>query len=322
MLWGDAVKKGQKEKKPGSFWNVVDCVVQVYKEKTLGNGEDAYLYRVNDRAALVGVFDGCGGAGAKRYAGLQGKTGAYAASRIVSGAVGDWFSEGRKKPLKQHVQETLRRCYDAVAESSRLVSPMIKIFPTTAAFAVCSGTANMVTVDCYWAGDSRVYLLNREGLAQLSKDDLTVSDAMENLYDDGVMTNRISASEDFSIHHRRVEMKEPGLVLTATDGCFGYVSTPMEFEYMLLSTLVASRNVEQWQQKLTEQFAQVAGDDFTLCGLALGHGTFEQLKKELCLRANQLYTECIQGIQHKTREEKKRLWDRYAPAYYRFWQQT
>lgn len=319
-LWGDTVKKGQRDNPSDSFWQCADCIVQVYKEKMPGNGEDAYLYRVNDRAAIIGVFDGCGGAGAKRYARLQNKTGAYAASRIVSGAVGDWFAAGGNKPLKQHLRETLQCCYDAVAESSRLVSPMIKIFPTTAAFAVCRRTAEAVAVDWYWAGDSRVYLLNRNGLAQLSKDDLTVPDAMENLYDDGVMTNRISASEDFNIHHSHMILKEPGVVLTATDGCFGYVSTPMEFEYMLLSSLVESKNVEQWQQKLIEQFGKVAGDDFTLCALALGFGTFERLKKELWPRGKYLYADYIQDLQHKTQEDKTQLWNRYAPTYYRFLQ--
>ena len=47
------------------------------------NGEDSYLYSFNENKGLVGVFDGCGGIGSRRYEILNGKTGAYIASRIV-----------------------------------------------------------------------------------------------------------------------------------------------------------------------------------------------------------------------------------------------
>lgn len=39
------------------------------------NGEDSYLYSFNENKGLVGVFDGCGGIGSRRYEILNGKTG-------------------------------------------------------------------------------------------------------------------------------------------------------------------------------------------------------------------------------------------------------
>lgn len=40
------------------------------------NCEDSYLYSFNENKGLVGVFDGCGGIGSRRYEILNGKTGA------------------------------------------------------------------------------------------------------------------------------------------------------------------------------------------------------------------------------------------------------
>lgn len=307
------------------FLDRVDCVIAVYKEKIPNNGEDAYLFSANSCAAVVGAFDGCGGSGAKRHAKLQGKTGAYAASRIVSGTVKDWFSEcGENNSLeseyviKQRIKERLQICHNAVGEESKLVSPIVKVFPTTAAFALFREEKEKVHVDYFWAGDSRVYLLNSDGLAQLSVDDLSVPDAMENLYDDGVMTNVISKSKDFTIHHGRVAMDKPGIVFAATDGCFGYVSSPMEFEYMLLETLMDSNSISEWERKLSGAIGKVAGDDYTLSGIAIDHGTFEVLHANYINRANRLYSEYISKMNSQDREGKSDLWNRYKHNYYRF----
>ena len=71
--------------------NGMDCLFRVYKEKVPENGEDSFCYSVHEDALLLGVFDGCGGSGAKRYVNYQDKTGAYIAARAVAGAVLTWF---------------------------------------------------------------------------------------------------------------------------------------------------------------------------------------------------------------------------------------
>lgn len=56
------------------------------------NGEDSYLYSFNENKGLVGVFDGCRrNRISRRYEILNGKTGAYIASRIVGECVAEWF---------------------------------------------------------------------------------------------------------------------------------------------------------------------------------------------------------------------------------------
>ena len=307
------------------FLDRVDCLIEVYKEIIPNNGEDAYVYSANDRAVVIGAFDGCGGAGAKRHAKLQGKTGAYAASRIVSGTVKDWFAECDErntaeiaKTIKQKIKENLQICHAAVGEESKLMSPMVKVFPTTAAFTLSREEKGKIYADYFWAGDSRVYLLNSEGLAQLSVDDLSVPDAMENLYDDGVMTNVISKSKEFTIHHGRMTLEKPGIIFAATDGCFGYVSSPMEFEYMLIESLLAAQSIHEWEQNLEKQIGRVAGDDYTLSGVVLDYGGFTQMRSGFIDRGNELYRDYISGIGKMSREQKTLLWNRYKESYYRF----
>ena len=75
---------------PG-FFGGMDCLFHVYKEKIPENGEDSYCYCIREDSLLLGVFDGCGGSGAKRYVNYCEKTGAYIGARAVAGAVKTWF---------------------------------------------------------------------------------------------------------------------------------------------------------------------------------------------------------------------------------------
>ena len=307
----------------GDILSRIDCQIKVYQEKIPDRGEDALLFSLNRRAAVVGAFDGCGGAGAKRYAKLQGKTGAYMASRAVCGTVNDWFSDCcaqnagfSAQSLEARIRENLALCDRMGAESSRFVSSMVKAFPTTAALAILSEQAGKIRVDCFWAGDSRVYLLNADGLAQLSVDDLLVTDAMENLYEDGAMTNVISHSKAFTLHHGSLIMDQPGIVLAATDGCFGYLPTPMAFEQLLVETLARSENIAQWEEAMHSAIGRVAGDDYALSAVALDFGSFNAMKGIFARRANYL-RQFYPAESMQERVDKNRLWAQYKPGYYR-----
>lgn len=314
-----------KQRNPEDFLDVIDCHMGIYQEKIQNNGEDAYLFSINKTAALIGVFDGCGGSGAKRYTKLSRKTGAYIASRIVSGSVKAWFGRScsanngfQTNTLQEEIKSNLQFCNTLAEEDSKILSPMVKVFPTTAAFAVCSPLNNQIIVDYFWAGDSRVYVLDSDGLAQLSVDDLSVPDAMENLYDDGIMTNVISLSKEFVLHHGQIALKEPAIVFAATDGCFAYLPTPMDFEYLLIDHLLSSASVSEFESRFTNTLALIAGDDFTLSGIAIGYGSFSELKKSLAQEGNLLYSQYISRLQESERDEKTNLWEIYKEKYLRY----
>jgi len=117
-------------------------------------------------------------------------------------------------------------------------------------------------------------------------DDLGGEDAFTNLSSDAVMTNVISAGAAFELHSKSFCIQQPCIFLTATDGCFGYLNSPMAFEYMLLETLMRSESLEEWKKAIDDSLLEVAGDDYTLCVAIYGFEDFNALKTHLVERRN------------------------------------
>lgn len=332
-----------KSKAPRDLIDSVDFRISFTVEKKQGSGEDCAVYSYNRDAAFFGVFDGCGGAGSQLCPRFNGKTEAYSASRAVGKAFEYWFdasnpADGRNaQALKELVRQELAEYDKRYGEKSLLMGGIKKKFPTTAAAGICCRGQGTFELDLYWAGDSRVYLLTGQGLAQLTEDDLGGIDAMENLSDDGILTNMVNLSTDFTIHTGHISMDRPGIIFAATDGCFGYLSTPMEFEYLLLRTLLdpacLSCDSEEaddaqeallredspagWERRLIEAIGKTAGDDYTLCGYALGFGSFDNMKNAFEERERTLRSRFISGLSRKSKAEKIELWQLYKDNYYR-----
>lgn len=312
---------------PG-IWGGMDCLFHVYKEKIPENGEDSYCYCIREDSLLLGVFDGCGGSGAKRYVNYCEKTGAYIGARAVAGAVKTWFENSdisasvpyNAQALQESAQSAMRICKDNSGQqgSTKLRGSIAKEFPTTAAIACCASRNNVVSIDCYWAGDSRVYLLDEDGLAQITQDDLDDLDAFENISGDGVLTNVISAGKTFRIHGARLFPRKPFLVFTATDGCFGYIPTPMEFESFFIEHLLKCKSIAEFESSLYSGLERIAGDDYSLVGAVFGFGTFQDLQKSLKPRFQFLSQQYILPLNNASPEIQSQLWDSYKGNYYRY----
>lgn len=308
------------------FRSALDFVINIFQEKIPGKGEDSILYSFSRLGGVVGVFDGCGGSGAKKYEKYGGHTGAYMASRVVCGAVKDWFCDYLKAGesaadaslLKSRIKAYLNCCRETGGSITTMKGSLSKDFPTTAAVILTVIEHGHLQATCMWAGDSRCYLMDPDGLKQLTEDDLGGLDAMENLTADGVLTNVISTSKDFTIHQKTITLSEPCILFTATDGCFGYLSTPMEFEYLLLSTLLSADSVAAWENALTSTLRDIAGDDFTLSGMSFGFGNMAMLKKSFYSRVTELQEKYISNIMDKSREEKIAMWHTYSVDYSKY----
>ena len=269
-----------------------DRTLVLCRERDAGRGEDSCLAVQADGRAFLGVFDGCGGSGAKTYAAFEGHTGAWVASRAATLAARQWFEtgyapggDGGASLLESGIGVALAECRDLQPSRQLLMGSLSRDFPTTlAGFAV----DNDGHADVYWCGDSRCYLLDGGGLHQLTADDAVVQDAMRALREDAPMTNVISASAPFVIHHRTLELKRPGLLIAATDGCFGYVPSPMAFEALLLKALRGAKDMDSWRRALDADIGAVSGDDYTLSAYSFGYADFKALRTALVKRQKRL----------------------------------
>jgi hypothetical protein len=184
-----------------------------------------------------------------------------------------------------------------------------------------------------WSGDSRVYVFDPEqGASQLSRDDLRDhGDALVNLRQDSVVSNAMSADTDFVVHHHDVQLTAPFLAVAATDGCFGYVHTPIHFEHLVLASLRDSTDTAAWSALLQERIAAVTGDDAAMAVLGVGadHEEFRQL---FAARTADLEQRCVEPLDRLEAEVLRadqaaaearqrhaalqtQLWSAYKPSY-------
>ena len=289
-----------------------DILFCVAREAVPSHGEDSWYYATDYEKTIIGVFDGSGGIGAQQYSCYKNNTGAYMASRAVAGGVQSWFESSGEVSLDTAVNEALATCVRHAGTESgiKLKGSLRKDFPTTMALLSIKDNSGMLYADCYWAGDSRCYILDSAGLHQLSIDDVGSKDAMANLSDDGAMKNVINASVPFSIHMKQYEFSEPCLLVSATDGCFGYLPSPMHFEHMILHTLISSDSIQQWKAKIDKALHKCAGDDYTICITGYGFTTFSEVKNFCSNRHAELCEKYIGNDQNL-----QELWLEYKPVY-------
>ena len=315
-------------------------------------GEDSDpILRDGPDLGLLGVFDGMGGAGGTVYETPEGRrTGAYLASRIARDVVEqrmldllepDWHLNGKAaaRNLQHSVQQALKqRLQELNPAPSGLRSRLIRALPTTMALVALQRTqpgGPTWAGHVFWAGDSRAYVFESRGASQLSTDDLRdPGDALANLRRDSVVSNALSADTEFHINYRRVELRSPFLVVCATDGCFGYVRTPMHFEYLVLSHLLEARNTEAWSSALQAEIAAVTGDDAAMSTLGVG-ADLKEFQKLFAPRVGELASDFIEpldelsdavtraeqelrALQSRQLEEMTERWNRYKSDYERY----
>lgn len=308
-----------------TFLDFLDVRFGFSTDKIPGKGEDSWCYSFNENAGIMGVFDGCGGLGAASYSRISGKTGAYLASRASAKAAMDWFFRGSETGVfdTQVLYRDLTSCLGVCVKAANTVQSkfrgsMVRLMPSTCSLWLMEPEGEVLKVTSINAGDSRNYILCNRGLYQISVDDLHGEDAMSNLYNDGAMTNVISADGNFSLGVECLSLdaaKSPCILLSATDGCFGYLRSPMEFEFLLLETLMRATSVDEWQASLHEVIGSIAGDDQSLAAAAFGFGTFSAMQQHMAPRYRALQA-MLSPLGDST-EKRWELWETYKHNYYR-----
>ena len=316
-------------------------------EKRESHGEDSCpLSLVKEKFYAVGVFDGLGGSGAAICKSEFGDdhTKAYVASRIIREAISNYMenakderginSDGIRSTARERLEQE-KSSYPTKASGLR--SKLVRDYPTTLAITTAlkeeEGTH---IVNSYWAGDSRNYLWTQEGFFQISKDDLdTELDPLENLRNDGALSNCICADREFVINNRTISVEEKFVILSATDGCFNYFATPMHFNEVLLTGLKLSDSVEEWESFCKTKITEVTGDDVSLSLLAIGFESFKELKEAFSnssvikIEEIKKTQEEIKSLSKKIEERKTALenliqegWDEYKTSYMKYFYQV
>ncbi len=290
-------------------------------EAVSGHGEDAFLNLISGDRALLAVFDGCGGLGSREYAAFDNHTGAYIASRAVCGAFHDWFlgsdrlpdNEAEIRKLNQAIMSAYVNCTSSLKERFSLKGSMVRDFPTTMAAVVMAADDDGFRANVLWAGDSRVYFWDKNSLYQLTADDAGSKDALKNLYEDSQLTNVLSSDGNFILHSKTIHVNRPSLIFAATDGCFGYLPTPMDFEYLLLECITEAQNPAALRSLVNERLKELAGDDYSLAMGILYYDSFRALQKDAAVRKRELYQQQIQYIED--RRDDFQLMEKYWAVY-------
>ena len=291
----------------GDFPVVPIGTFNVAKKAYAGEDSDPILDAQCGRNwGVVAVFDGMGGAGARKYVHIETNeehTSAYWASRFVKDAVEELV---KSRPigadpvehLEANMYRTIKQKLDDEilnfpAAKSAAISRLLAKLPTTMALCIYEIVDGVIRMNCYWAGDSRVYLFDGDRFRFLTLDDADAPDgdpfSPANM--DLAMNNRICQDQPFRINKSYVEVElnpdKPIVLFAATDGCFGYYKNPIEFESMILSSM-SDPSIENWLPEIERAIIEnIQQDDFSMSAVMIGSTSVEPLHKSIAVRLSE-----------------------------------
>lgn len=164
------------------------------------------------------------------------------------------------------------------------------LLPTTLTVALMNETDNGVDILYLWAGDSRGYLWNTEGLKQITDDHER----------DETMTNLITLTKPFQLEARLFKTSKPALLFNATDGCYKCpcFASAFDLEYVFLQAVNSSYSFEETAKNLDKQFTVIGthDDSNTMALTSFGYESFDALKVAVAQRLAYLQEHFIQVL--------------------------
>ena len=164
------------------------------------------------------------------------------------------------------------------------------LLPTTLSVTLMREREESVDLICLWAGDSRAYYWNEEGLAQIS-DDHEIG---------GTMTNLISLAKDFRLQICSLKVKKPCLVFNATDGVYKCMmfASPLDLESLLLQAILKSESAEQLEENLDKIYENIGrhDDSNSLAAVTFGYADLGALKAAARKRSDEIEREIVSRL--------------------------
>jgi len=266
-----------------------------------GHDEDAPAY-ADDRFLIV--CDGLGGGGQNTYQidGVK-RTSAYLGSRRISLACQEYFSAHYEEfcahmqdpatliaGLKSHISQALDYYVSENNLQNRVKGKSMQMLPSTLTAIIYKHFEDHTDALVISAGDSRAFVLTPDnGLQQISKDDVFADvDAFEK---SATMTNNIRQDGDFHINYGYHQLPARCILFVCSDGCFDYLSTPMELEFRLEYSITKCGELFDPERDNLGQFLGIVleksglQDDCTMAGVILGYTDGEETQKLFLKRA-------------------------------------
>ncbi|MCM1221299.1 MAG: hypothetical protein NC548_43150 [Lachnospiraceae bacterium] len=292
-------------------------VFYIDAEKIENKGEDSLTFKFDENGnGYMSVFDGCGGAGSEKHSALNSEKSAYIASRSCALFMDFYNSHqglsdvGRFNKDMYSYLLNLNKEYPMDFSDSTLVD----VLPTTISGACIKSTGNELAVNFIWAGDSRGYIIDENGLSQVTEDDVNSKDAYYNLFDDSIMSNRIHGNINkkiFELHTAGIKLKDRCIIICATDGCYDYFNSPMVFEFLLVTMLSTSNSFSEAEEKLLDVLHDKSGDDCSLTAVFYGFEDYMEIKDFLQKRFLELNADKNKFNELYWNEQYKKHYYRY-----------
>ena len=202
------------------------------------------------------------------------RTSAFWASRIVIPRfVYYWKKEGHDiEKARAFVIQGMEK----VAKELHLVKSEQSdkgLLPTTfVAISIEKEEKDKISFDVYWAGDSRAYYFNPNGMRLLSKDNEDASGSITNLF-------VIKEGMNPKIFSKHYELPKPCALLVCSDGLFD-ICNNIQFEGNFLA-LIEDKNInslQEFSEALAAWYRPRKSDDCTLSMKVFGYGSFREMK--------------------------------------------
>lgn len=164
------------------------------------------------------------------------------------------------------------------------------LLPTTLVVAVTDEHEDSVDIAYFWAGDSRGYILNSDGLSQITNDHESAE----------VMTNKITLTNSFRIETRYLSQAKPVIVFNTSDGCYKCEPSPLNMEFAVLTAINESDNLMETSALLNELYERIGSNDDsqTMALTAFGYEDFPDLKKAAQARLDNLHATYTKNSPH------------------------
>lgn len=207
---------------------------------------------------------------------IQNRTTAFFASRIVLPRfiyAMKLFPHEEKEKIVEFTADGLRRFAKKFDLRKDIPdNPGNALLPTTlVAININKETESEVDFDVYCAGDSRAYVISKNGLQQLSKDD----------EEDESITNYFAVKENpITLNSRHYCLQKPCLLFVCSDGIFdaAAVKDYLRLEYALLGYMAESHSFNEWRDKLQKElYARVKSDDCTMAIRSFGYSSYQEM---------------------------------------------